>query len=77
MNMGRTKIKILTLIAESPTYGYEISNKTGVPLSSVYGHLKYFTEKNLIKSYDGEGKRQIYYKITENGKKLLEVIKEA
>lgn len=76
MNIGETKKKILYALEENPSHGYKLSKTLDVPLSTIYGHLKEFRQRNLITSTNEDDERQIIYQITEKGKRVLEVIKE-
>ena len=76
MNIGETKKKILYALEENPLHGYKLSKTLDVPLSKIYGHLKEFRQRNLITSTSNGDERQIIYRLTEKGKRVLEVIKE-
>jgi threonine synthase len=78
--VGRTKLKMLKIIAEKGTYGYEIWSKLkerdglDFDISSVYQHLSELEKVGLIrrsfsKRVLGKPERN-YYSITERGKAL-------
>jgi len=71
--VSSTKKKILDEIRSNPTHGYEISKKLGIPISSVYEHLKELREHGLIE-YEQSGRRNVY-RLTEKGKLLLKALK--
>ncbi|MFX0031062.1 MAG: pyridoxal-phosphate dependent enzyme [Candidatus Hodarchaeota archaeon] len=71
-----TKLKILTqvsLAGNRGIYGIKIKEMLGsISVAAVYQHLKELEEKQLI-SREKSGKN-VYYSITENGKKVLEAL---
>lgn len=76
MNIGETKEKILYSLEAQPAHGYKLSKTLDVPLSTIYGHLKEFRQRNLITPINEENERKIIYQLTEKGKRVLQVIKE-
>lgn len=66
-----TKEKILSIISQKDTYGYDLWIKLGKTMTraAVYQHLNGLSEKGLIVGYEADGKR--FFKITEKGKKAL------
>ncbi len=76
MNIGETKEKILYSLEKKPAHGYELSKTLDVPLSTIYGHLKEFKQRNLINPINEHNDRKIVYELTEKGKRVLQVIKE-
>ena len=76
MIIGHKKRRILQLIKNSPTYGYKISKELNIPLSTVYGHLKYLKDLNLIEKSSENKKRQIFYILSTKGKFLLKAIED-
>lgn len=71
--LGRTKLRILQTIAESPQHGYVLSKKLGVSVSSIYDHLKDLERSQLIKAELEESRR--LYSITKSGELLLKALK--
>lgn len=71
--VGKTKLKILQIIAHSPQYGYALSKKLGVSVSSIYDHLNDLEKMGLAKKENEEGKK--FYSITANGELLLKALK--
>lgn len=71
-----TKERILRLIANEDTYGYEIWKKLGIDLTigAVYQHLSDLEKKGLITSY-AKGKRKML-RITERGKRVISALDE-
>ncbi|MFX1498183.1 MAG: pyridoxal-phosphate dependent enzyme [Promethearchaeota archaeon] len=71
-----TKLKILTQISlagKKGIYGTKIKDMLGsISVAAVYQHLKELEEKELI-SREKSGKN-VYYRITENGKKVLDAL---
>lgn len=71
--LGKTKTKILRLIAKSPKHGYALSKELGVSISSIYDHLKELEKSGLVAA-ENKGDK-VNYRITENGKLLLKALK--
>jgi threonine synthase len=69
-----TKERILRIINQGPTYGYEIWKTLGADMTigAVYQHLTDLETKGLVKSYQ-KGKRK-ELEITERGKRALEAL---
>ena len=76
MQIGMTKQKILIHIEEQDSYGYIIAEELDIPVSTVYGHLKDLYKKEIIYRKRKNSDRQIYYSLTEKGKRLVVVLKE-
>lgn len=76
MNIRETKEKILYSHEAQPSPGYKLSKTLDVPLSTIYGHLKEFRQRNLITPINEKNERKIIYQLTEKGKRVLQVIKE-
>lgn len=66
-----TKEKILRILSEKDTYGYDLWKKLGrtITRAAVYQHLNELSEKGLVTSYDERGKK--FFKITGRGEKVL------
>ncbi|MCX8150566.1 MAG: threonine synthase [Candidatus Bathyarchaeota archaeon] len=71
-----TKEKILRVLNEKATYGYDLWKQLGriITRAAVYQHLKELAEKGLIASYEEDGKK--FFRITEQGKKALAAIED-
>lgn len=70
--IGKTKLKVLEKLSIAPLHGYKLAKELNVSLSAIYAHLKYLEQKNLIEVYEAGTRKS--YTITENGKKLLEIL---
>ncbi|HKZ87544.1 MAG TPA: helix-turn-helix transcriptional regulator, partial [Candidatus Bathyarchaeia archaeon] len=66
-----TKEKILRVLSEQDTYGYDLWKQLGKVMTraAVYQHLNELSEKGLIAGYEENGKK--FFKITEHGKRAL------
>jgi threonine synthase len=66
-----TKEKILSIINQKDTYGYDLWIKLGKTMTraAVYQHLNELSEKGLIVGYEEGGKK--FFHITEKGQKAL------
>lgn len=80
---GSINILLLSIIKQHDTYGYEIIQKLKensndlytMSQGTLYPALKRLEQKDLIHSYWGEsetGMKRKFYRITTNGKKILE-----
>ena len=71
-----TKERILRLLGEGETYGYELWKRLGrgMTLGAVYQHISYLEEKGLIASRL-MGKRR-YLRLTEKGWRALKALEE-
>jgi threonine synthase len=69
-----TKEKILRILSEKDTYGYDLWEKLGRTMTrgAVYQHLTELYEKGLIASCKKD--RRKFFKITQRGKKVLQAI---
>jgi threonine synthase len=69
-----TKEKILRILSEKDTYGYDLWKKLGKTMTraAIYQHLNELSQKGLTADYKRNGKK--FFKITERGKKALEAI---
>lgn len=82
--LGRSKISILKLLAESESYGYQIwkdlAEQFGIEIrvATVYQHLKELEEEGLLTSTKIEQapRKTKYYRLTENGEWSLQKIGE-
>ena len=66
-----TKEKILRVLSEKDTYGYNLWKQLGKVMTrgAVYQHLNELSEKGLIAGYEEKGKK--FFRITEHGRKAL------
>jgi threonine synthase len=69
-----TKEKILRILSEKDTYGYDLWKKLAKTMTraAIYQHLNELSEKGLITSYTKNGRR--FFKIMERGKKVLQAM---
>ena len=70
--LGSTKDRILKEIGKGPVHGYELSNRLGISLSSVYEHLRDLRESGLVEHR--ESGRRMVYTLTEKGKHLRKAL---
>lgn len=71
-----TKEKILRILSEKESYGYEIWKKLGKVMTrpAVYQHLNELEQHGLITSYIKTGRK--FFKITERGMRIMQAIEE-
>ena len=71
-----TKEKILGILSQRDTYGYDLWKKIGKTMTraAVYQHLNDLFERGLVVAYETEGKK--YFKITRRGRRVLQAIQE-
>jgi len=71
-----TKEKILRILSQKDTYGYELWKKIGKIMTrgAIYQHLNELEERDLTSSYRRNGKK--FFKITHRGSKVLQSIDE-
>jgi threonine synthase len=71
-----TKEKILRILSEKETYGYDMWKKLGKSMTraAVYQHLNDLSERGLVATYEKEGRK--YFRVTERGKRVLRAISE-
>ncbi|MGC8939817.1 MAG: threonine synthase [Candidatus Bathyarchaeia archaeon] len=69
-----TKEKILRILKENDTYGYNLWEKLGKTMTrgAIYQHLTELFNKGLIASYKKD--RRKFFKITQRGEKVLQAI---
>ena len=73
---------VLSIVDESDTYGYEITQRliTSIVISesTLYPVLKRLLKNGLLETYDiaFDGRNRRYYRITEEGRKNLNIFKE-
>ena len=66
-----TKEKILKVLSEKDTYGYDLWKQLGkiMTRAAVYQHLNELSDKGLVVGYEENGKK--FFRITERGRKVL------
>jgi len=71
-----TKEKILRILSQRDTYGYDLWKKLGKTMSraAIYQHLNGLSSRGLITAYKKMGRK--YFRTTERGKKVLHAIDE-
>lgn len=71
-----TKEKILRILNEGDTYGYELWKRLGRTMTrgAIYQHLNELSNKGLISSYEVEGRK--FFKITSRGRRVLAALDE-
>ena len=71
-----TKEKILRILSEGDTYGYDLWRRLGKVMTraAVYQHLNKLSERGLVSEYMQDGKR--LFKITRRGKRVLAALDE-
>jgi threonine synthase len=69
-----TKEKILRVLTQKDTYGYDLWKKLGKTMTraAIYQHLDDLTERGLIVAYKEKGRK--YFKITNRGRRILKAI---
>jgi len=72
-----TKEKILRILNEKDSYGYELWKLLGKTMtrSAIYQHLNDLLERGLVVAYDEKGRR--YFRITKRGRRILHAIDES
>jgi threonine synthase len=71
-----TKQKILKILSEKDTYGYDLWKQLGqiMTRAAVYQHLNELADKGLVVGYEENGKK--FFRITERGRKVLAAFDE-
>jgi len=71
-----TKEKILRILSEEDTYGYDLWKKLGRTMTkaAVYQHLNELHTKGLVAAYERDGRK--YFRITDRGERVLHAIQE-
>jgi len=66
-----TKQKILKILSEKDTYGYDLWKQLGkiMTRAAVYQHLNELSDRGLVVGYEENGKK--FFRITERGRKVL------
>jgi len=71
-----TKQKILKILNEKDTYGYDLWKQIGqiMTRAAIYQHLNELSDKGLVVGYEKNNKK--FFRITERGKKVLAAFDE-
>jgi threonine synthase len=71
-----TKQKILKILSEKDTYGYDLWKQLGqiMTRAAVYQHLNELADRGLVVSYEEDGKK--FFRVTERGRKVLAAFDE-
>jgi hypothetical protein len=71
-----TKEKILRILSQRDTYGYDLWKKLGKTMSraAIYQHLNGLSSRGLLTAYKKMGRK--YFRTTERGKRVLHAIDE-
>jgi len=71
-----TKEKILRVLTQKDTYGYDLWKKLGKTMTraAIYQHLDDLTGRGLIVAYEEKGRK--YFRVTSRGKRVLEAMEE-
>lgn len=71
-----TKQKILKILSEEDTYGYDLWKQLGqiMTRAAVYQHLNELADRGLVVSYEKDGKK--FFRVTERGRKVLAAFDE-
>ncbi len=72
MVIGSTKEKILKEVGKGPIHGYGLAKRLGIPLSSVYEHLKDLREGGFVELRKKSRKK--VYLLTDKGEHLLKAL---
>lgn len=71
-----TKQKILKILSEKDTYGYDLWKQLGkiMTRAAIYQHLNELSDRGLVVGYEGKGKK--FFRITDRGRKVLAAFDE-
>jgi len=71
-----TKQKILKILSEKDTYGYDLWKQLGqiMTRAAVYQHLNELSDRGLVVGYEENGKK--FFRITERGRRVLAAFDE-
>lgn len=70
------KRDILESLREEQRHGYKLAEELGISTGYIYVHLEELEEAGLIEVAEQEesGRQRIYYRITEEGEQLLDIL---
>jgi DNA-binding PadR family transcriptional regulator len=69
---SRPKRQILEALEKKPMHGYEISKRTGLPLTGIYTHLRELEEEGLLVKERQD--RRIMYTLSGKGRLLVQAL---
>lgn len=72
------KLDILLALRDEPKHGYKLADDLEMSTGYVYVHLDELEEAGFIEVAEREesGRQRIYYRLTENGEQLLDLLGE-
>lgn len=73
--IGETKLNLLLALREEPSYGYQLQKDLNLNQGTIYVHLQELEESGVIE-VASEDEDRTYYRLTENGKLLLQALGE-
>ncbi len=76
IKMSKNREKVLKSLKGETLNPTEISEKTGIHRNNVSRTLSQLKEKELVRILNPESKRGRLYELTEDGKKVLDIIEE-
>lgn len=73
-----TQIEILRQLLDSPSHGYHLHKEVGVATSTIYDHLDELEEAGMVEAspVEGDTRNKTEYEITEEGKKLFDLLSD-
>lgn len=76
--IGETKLNILRELKNDSAHGYAIAKEIGMSSGGIYTHLDELEKEGMITVTEQQkgGRQKKRYKLTENGKLLLEALGE-
>jgi DNA-binding HxlR family transcriptional regulator len=74
--IGETKQEIIKQLNRGASHGYQLHKDVGVSTPVVYRHLSDLEEAGMVKStrIDGDNRGKTEYRLTEDGRKLLDLL---
>lgn len=67
-----TRVSILKKLLERRKTGSELAKELGISVQAASEHLERLAEATLVKKNNQEGRKWVYYELTEKGRNLLE-----
>ena len=76
--IGKTKLRMLRLLDNSPSHGYKLHKEIGVTTSTVYQHLNELEEAGMVEPHpvEGDTRSRTEYHITDEGRQLLDLLSQ-
>jgi len=70
------KLHILQTLRDGQKHGYKLADDLDISTGYIYVHLEELEEADLIEVAEQEesGRQRIYYRLTENGEQLLDLL---